>query len=129
MTGDLYFSQAGQSLPAAVQWLLDLLLGPLGTSIAIIAVAFLGYQMMTGRISAGRALRVLLGCFVLFGSPVIVGGLMGVGGQYRESALLPVVFEQPSSPPLPDARPGPISNPFDPYANNRSREQSSGGTP
>ena len=112
------------SIAAASQWVAELLQGRLATAIATMAVAVVGYQMITGRLSARTALRVLLGCFVLFGSSAIASGLMGAVQGVGVSEQPRVVYQaSPVSPAKPVAVPTPAAepgngNPFDPYASN-----------
>jgi type IV secretory pathway VirB2 component (pilin) len=52
----------------AAQWINDALLGSVATTIAIIAVAFIGYMMLSGKVHWRRAVSMIVGCFVLFGA-------------------------------------------------------------
>ena len=118
MTSSL-FSSSGDSgsFAAATRWVEELLRGQLVTTIAILAVVLLGYQMMSGRLSLRAAMRVTLGCFVLFGSSAIAQGLIGIsrdGGAAR-----PTMRSDPAPPlPLPRVSPETNANPFDPYSRN-----------
>lgn len=106
---------------AAVTWIERTALGSLATSIAVIAVAVVGLMMLRGRLEVRRGVTVILGCFVLFGSPVLAAGIRGLA-----SAVLPppVVRAVPPPPPVPMARmpalmpTAPSSPPpnYDPYA-------------
>jgi type IV secretion system protein VirB2 len=60
---------------AAVQWLQGTLLGTVATVVAIIAVATVGFLMLTGRINWRYGATVILGCFILFGAASIVAGI------------------------------------------------------
>lgn len=109
-------SPAGASvLAAAISWLQDVLLGTVATSIAVIAVAAIGFGMLTGRVNIRQGATVILGCFILFGASTIVNGLRyaasGVGGYDPP----PVIVAGP--PPAPPAAP-PTGTPapYDPYA-------------
>ena len=44
----------------------------------MLAVAFVGLMLMTGRLAVRDGLRVAVGCFVLLGAPLIASGLRGV---------------------------------------------------
>ena len=61
-----------------MQWVQGTLLGNLATSAAVIAVAVVGYLMLTGRIEWKRGLTVVVGCFIIFGSVAIVSGIRAV---------------------------------------------------
>lgn len=60
---------------AAVQWLEHTLLGTVATTVAIIAVAWVGFMTLSGRANIRRGVTVILGCFVLFGATRIVAGI------------------------------------------------------
>jgi type IV secretion system protein VirB2 len=60
---------------AAVRWLEGTLLGTIATVVAVIAVASVGFLMLTGRINWRYGAVVILGCFVLFGAASIVAGI------------------------------------------------------
>jgi type IV secretion system protein VirB2 len=62
-------------LVAAVRWLEGTLLGTIATVVAIIAVASVGFLMLTGRINWRYGATVILGCFILFGAASIVAGI------------------------------------------------------
>jgi type IV secretion system protein VirB2 len=60
---------------AAVEWMRSGLLGPIATSVAVIAVAFIGFMMLTGRMNWKHGITVIVGCFIIFGATAIVGGI------------------------------------------------------
>lgn len=66
----------------AVNWLQGTLLGTVATVVAVIAVAAVGFMMLTGRINWRHGAVVILGCFILFGAATIVAGIRtaAVGG-------------------------------------------------
>lgn len=97
------------ALDQAVGWALSALFGSVAATIAMIAVAALGLAMLNGRIDTGRAGRLLLGCALVFGAPVIGGALV------RISSVQPsLVPEAMAATPikLPDGG----SAGYDPYA-------------
>lgn len=67
-------------LVAALQWIEGTLLGNLATAAAVIAVAMVGFMMLTGRIEWRRGLTVVIGCFIIFGAVAIVSGIRSVAG-------------------------------------------------
>ncbi|QAY79766.1 type VI secretion protein [Sphingosinicella sp. BN140058] len=76
------FAQDSLSDPAgsgvivsAVQWLQGTLLGTIATVVAVIAVASVGFLMLTGRINWRYGATVIVGCFILFGAASIVAGI------------------------------------------------------
>src|SRR5260370_12192516 len=67
---------AGSSpLIAALDWVQGTLLGNLATAAAVIAVAAVGFMMLTGRMDWRRGLTVVIGCFIIFGAVSIVAGV------------------------------------------------------
>lgn len=60
---------------AAVQWVQDTLLGNVATAVAVIAIAIVGFMMLTGRMNWRHGATVILGCFVVFGAAAIVAGI------------------------------------------------------
>jgi len=64
----------------AVNWLQGTLLGTVATVAAVIAVASVGFMMLTGRINWRHGAVVILGCFVLFGAASIVAGIRASAG-------------------------------------------------
>lgn len=64
----------------AVNWLQGTLLGTVATVAAVIAVACVGFMMLTGRINWRHGSVVILGCFVLFGAASIVAGIRTAAG-------------------------------------------------
>ena len=72
---------AGSSvIVRAVQWLQGTLLGTIATVVAVIAVASVGFLMLTGRINWRYGATVILGCFILFGAASIVAGIQSTAG-------------------------------------------------
>jgi type IV secretion system protein VirB2 len=59
----------------AVNWLQGTLMGTVATTVAVIAVAVVGFMMLTGRINWRHGAAVILGCFILFGAASIVAGI------------------------------------------------------
>lgn len=53
-----------------------MLLGTVASIAAVIAVATVGLMLLTGRMDARRAVRVVLGCFIIFGASAIASGLI-----------------------------------------------------
>ena len=59
----------------AMRWLQGTLLGTVATVAAVIAIAAVGFLMLTGRINWRHGGVVILGCFILFGAASIVAGI------------------------------------------------------
>ena len=60
---------------SALGWLQATLLGQVATTVAVIAVAMVGFMMLTGRLNWRFGGTVIVGCFILFGSAAIVAGI------------------------------------------------------
>lgn len=107
----LFDASQGAVFGSAADWISATLLGSVAISLCVIAVACIGLLLMTGRLAIRHAVRVVLGCFVLLGAPVIAIGLRGAADEISSStsAREPVVMPTPAPPPLPQST-------FDPYA-------------
>lgn len=96
----------------AVEWVGSVLAGEVATSLAILAIAGLGFTMLTGRLPVRRGMTVIVGCFVLFGAPSIASGLLGTARVADDTAVLEDNITQPAAPlPAPGAQ-----RADDPYA-------------
>lgn len=62
-------------LLSAMNWLQGTLLGTVATVVAVMAVAAVGFMMLTGRVNWRYGATVILGCFILFGASTIVAGI------------------------------------------------------
>ena len=60
---------------AALGWLQGTLLGNVATAVAVMAVAAVGFMMLTGRMNWRLGATVIIGCFILFGAASIVAGI------------------------------------------------------
>lgn len=72
--------QGSGALLAGVQWLQGTLLGNVATVVAVMAVAAVGFMMLTGRMNWRYGATVILGCFILFGATTIVSGIRAAAG-------------------------------------------------
>jgi type IV secretion system protein VirB2 len=59
----------------ALSWMQGTLLGNVATAVAVMAVAAVGFMMLTGRMNWRFGATVIIGCFVLFGAATIVAGI------------------------------------------------------
>jgi type IV secretion system protein VirB2 len=71
----MYDPQGSDVLVNAVNWIQGTLLGTVATTAAVIAVAGVGFMMLTGRMNWRHGAVVILGCFILFGAASIVAGI------------------------------------------------------
>lgn len=99
------------SILDATNWGLGLLLGSVGTTVAILSVSVLGFLLLRGRVPFARGFVTILGCFILFGAPVIAEGLLAFAG------ATDAIEEGPPPVPAPSYTPTtPSPNVYDPYA-------------
>lgn len=59
----------------ALGWLQGTLLGNVATAVAVMAVAAVGFMMLTGRMNWRFGATVIIGVFILFGAGAIVTGI------------------------------------------------------
>jgi len=70
---------AGSSpITGALDWIQGTLMGKVATTVAVIAVAMVGFMMLTGRMNWRYGATVIIGVFILFGAATIVGGIQAV---------------------------------------------------
>jgi type IV secretion system protein VirB2 len=70
---------AGSSpITNALDWIQGTLMGKVATTVAVIAVAMVGFMMLTGRINWRYGATVIIGVFILFGAATIVSGIQSV---------------------------------------------------
>ena len=113
ITGSLADPSGSGALVAAVAWLEGTLLGTLATTVAVIAVASVGFMLLAGRVNVRHGLTVVFGCFILFGASSIVAGIQGAlpDGDQDGFAYVPEPLAEATPPPAP---PPPAD--YDPYA-------------
>lgn len=68
------------AIGGAVEWLQGTMLGNVATTIAIMAVAAVGFMMLTGRINWRYGATVVVGLFIVFGAASIVAGIQSAAG-------------------------------------------------
>ena len=72
--------QGSGVLVSAVEWLQGTLLGTVATTVAVLAVAAVGFMMLTGRMNWRHGGVVIIGCFIVFGAASIVAGIRATAG-------------------------------------------------
>ncbi|WP_420607455.1 TrbC/VirB2 family protein [Novosphingopyxis sp.] len=112
MQPSLFDPSGSNAVVEAALWVQRLLLGSLATSIAVIAVAWLGFMMLQGSVSIRRGTQLLAGCFILFGAASIAQGLAGLA--QREGGREAIAADyRPAATVSPQAT---ELAPYDPYA-------------
>ena len=64
----------------ALAWLQGTLLGNVATAVAVMAVAAVGFMMLSGRLNWRFGATVIIGVFILFGAASIVSGIQSAAG-------------------------------------------------
>jgi type IV secretory pathway VirB2 component (pilin) len=107
-----YVAPEGETLLAAVRWIEQLLTGSIGTVVAIIAIASIGFAMLAGRLDVKRGLTMIFGCFILFGAQSLASALSNLA---LSSVPEPPVMTANKAPqyPMPSKNP---ENAYDPNA-------------
>ena len=72
--------QGSGPIVAALAWLQGTLLGTIATTVAVMAVAAIGFMMLTGRMTWRFGVTVIIGVFILFGATTIVAGIQAAAG-------------------------------------------------
>jgi type IV secretory pathway VirB2 component (pilin) len=97
-----------------VLWVQGVALGSTATAIAILAVAAIGFLMLSGRLELRRGITVVIGCFILFGASGIAGALTGFAGGDKQPDL--VATQAPSQLQSQARSATPPVTAYDPYA-------------
>lgn len=84
-------------IATSLQWIGAVVFDQIAVGLCVLAVAFVGYRMLIGRISLRTGLRVVLGCSVLLGAPVIATSFMASLND-RPAAIAAVPDAPESSP-------------------------------
>ena len=69
--------QGNDPVTSALLWMQGILLGPIATTLAVMAVAGIGFMMLTGRMNWRYGATVIIGVFIIFGAPRLVASLGG----------------------------------------------------
>ncbi len=112
---------SGGALVSAVDWVAGLLLGTAGTALAVLAVAALGFIMLSGRLPVRRGASVIVGCFIIFSAGGVATGLLAAATRSAERPHAAIAAPQPAyTPSVPKAEA------YDPYAGAAVPDHSSG---
>jgi type IV secretory pathway VirB2 component (pilin) len=108
----LFEAGSGTPMVESARWIEGVILGEIALGVCIIAVAFIGGLMLTGRLPLREGMRVVVGCFVLLGAPVIAGGFATGASNSLSQLESTSVDEKPAGRALRDLPP---AN-YDPYS-------------
>jgi len=67
-------------IESALGWIQGTMLGNVATAVAVMAVAAVGFMMLTGRVNWRFGATVIIGCFIVFGAATIVAGIQSASG-------------------------------------------------
>ena len=70
------------AIAGALYWIEGTLMGTVATVAAVIAIAAIGFMMLSGRMNWRYGATVILGCFILFGAASIVAGIRQAAGSF-----------------------------------------------
>lgn len=76
LSSGAFISSGTEPFTEALGWITGTLLGSASLALCILAVAFVGFSMLTGRLSIKLGLRVVLGCFILLSAPFIASAFL-----------------------------------------------------
>lgn len=98
-------------IEAAVEWITSAVLGSVAMTLCVLAVAYAGFLMVSGRLHIRQGLRVVLGCFILLGAPVIANAFLNFSQEGHQQSSQPpfAALEDDPRENLPPAD-------YDPYA-------------
>lgn len=74
------FAQDAAPIEGVLDWLVGVLQGAIARSIAIIAVCFLGFMAMTGRLAWPLAGSIIIGIAFVFGASTLVDAIRATAG-------------------------------------------------
>lgn len=114
----LFEAGGGAPMVESARWVEGVMLGEIALVVCVIAVAFIGALMLIGQLPLRDGARVVVGCFVLLGAPVIAAGFMGGGSELYEAPVLPL----PVAAEIETSRANLPRADFDPYAGASLRE-------
>lgn len=104
------------AINSASDWLQATFLGTLATSTAIVAIASIGFLMLSGRIDVRRSAQAIFGCFMIFGASTVAAGIVSAVPGRSASDAVAQAPTPPQSLPTPPAYPNANASAFDPYA-------------
>lgn len=116
MQTNLFEPDSDAAVTSSINWINSVLFNEIAVVLCVLAVAFLGGLMLLGRLPVRSGLRIIIGCFVLFGAPIIAAGLVGLSQEGQNAG--PQVAQLPESSPRDQLPP----SDYNPYAQASVRE-------
>ena len=96
-----------------MDWINGTLFGSLAIGLSVIAVAIVGFIMLSGRFPVRRGLQVIVGCFILLGAPVIAASFTGL---WQDTGAPPEALPTTAAAELSKPRADLPPAQYDPYA-------------
>ncbi|MFL0357588.1 TrbC/VirB2 family protein [Erythrobacter sp. GH1-10] len=78
---DLFEPASGSGIGSSVDWLGGALFGEVAVVLCVLAVAFVGFLLLTGRLAVREGARVMMGCILPLGAPLIAMALIENSGR------------------------------------------------
>ena len=75
MTAQAQSTAGSGPIEGALLWIQGTMLGNVATAVAVMAVAAVGFGMLTGRMNWRFGASVIIGVFIIFGAATIVAGI------------------------------------------------------
>ncbi|MCO5966147.1 TrbC/VirB2 family protein [Sinorhizobium meliloti] len=77
---DLAYAQSAAPVEGILDWFVGVLQGNVARSLAIIAVCFLGFLFLTGRMAWQGAISIVIGIAIIFGAAELVDAMKSSAG-------------------------------------------------
>lgn len=77
---ELAYAQSAAPVEGILEWFVGVLQGSVARSLAIIAVCFLGFLFLTGRMAWQAAISIVIGIAMIFGAAELVDAMKAAGG-------------------------------------------------
>ena len=74
------YAQSAAPVEGILEWFVGVLQGNVARSLAIIAVCFLGFLFLTGRMAWQGAISIIIGIAIIFGAAELVDAMKSAGG-------------------------------------------------
>ena len=77
---EIAYAQSAAPVEGILEWFTGVLQGNVARSLAIIAVCFLGFLFLTGRMAWQSAISIVIGIAIIFGAAELVDAMKAAGG-------------------------------------------------
>lgn len=74
------YAQSAAPVEGILEWFVGVLQGNVARSLAIIAVCFLGFMFLTGRMAWQAAISIVIGIAIIFGAAQLVDAMKSSAG-------------------------------------------------